>query len=62
MALGLPESGIVAARRSDHVGRDPRAADVSLESTRARRELGWRPRPIDEAIRDGRLEPGAGLS
>ena len=32
--------------------------DVSLDSSRARRELGWRPRPIDEAIREGRLAPG----
>jgi dTDP-4-dehydrorhamnose reductase len=55
--LGLPESGIVAGRRADHVGPDPRAADVSLDSTRARRELGWEPRPLDEAIRGGRTEP-----
>jgi dTDP-4-dehydrorhamnose reductase len=57
-ALGLPASGIVAGRQSDHDGPDPRAADVSLDSSRARRELGWRPRPIDEAIREGRREPG----
>jgi dTDP-4-dehydrorhamnose reductase len=52
--LGLPESGITAGLQADHVGPDPRAADVSLDSTRARRELGWAPRPIDEAIREGR--------
>jgi dTDP-4-dehydrorhamnose reductase len=57
--LALSEAGIVASRQSDHAGPDPRAADVSLDSTRARRELGWAPRPIDEAIREGRTEPGA---
>ena len=57
-ALGLPESGITAALQSDHEGPDPRAADVSLDSTRARRELGWEPRPIDEAIRESRMAPG----
>jgi dTDP-4-dehydrorhamnose reductase len=31
-----------------------RPADTSLDSSRARRELGWTPRPLDEAIRDGR--------
>jgi dTDP-4-dehydrorhamnose reductase len=58
-ALGLPEAGIVAGLQSDHRGPDPRAADVSLDSTRARRELGWEPRAIDEAIRQSRVEPGA---
>jgi len=57
-ALGLPESGITAGRQSDHSGPDPRPADVSLDSTRARRELGWKPRPIDEAIRESRTGPG----
>jgi len=31
-----------------------RPADASLDSSRARRELGWTPRPLDAAIRDGR--------
>jgi dTDP-4-dehydrorhamnose reductase len=31
-----------------------RPADASLDCARARRELGWEPRPLDEAIRDGR--------
>jgi len=56
-AFGLPESGITAGRQADHEGPDPRAADVSLDSTRARRELGWEPRPIDEAIRESRTQP-----
>jgi dTDP-4-dehydrorhamnose reductase len=57
-AFGLPESGITAGRQSDHGGPEPRAADVSLDSTRARRELAWEPRPVDEALRESRMEPG----
>lgn len=57
-ALGLPEASVEAARQSEYGGPDRRAADVSLDSTRARRELGWEPRPIDEAIREGRTRPG----
>ncbi len=56
-ALGLSEAGLVAARQADYAGPDPRPADVSLESGRARRELGWEPRPIDRALREGRLAP-----
>jgi dTDP-4-dehydrorhamnose reductase len=56
-ALGLPESGLTAGVRADYSGSDPRAADVSLDSGRARRELGWQPRAIDEALREGRPEP-----
>jgi dTDP-4-dehydrorhamnose reductase len=58
--LGLPEVGIVAGRQADHAGPERRAADVSLDSGRARRELGWEPRPIDEAIRESRQAPGRG--
>jgi len=58
-AFGLPDAGIIPSLQADHVGPDPRAADVSLDSTRARRELGWEPKPIDEAIRESRGEPGA---
>ena len=51
---GLPEAGIVAGRQADHAG--PTAAPPTSRSTpaRARRELGWEPRPIDEAIRESR--------
>jgi dTDP-4-dehydrorhamnose reductase len=31
-----------------------RPAEASLDSSRARRELGWEPRALDDAIRDGR--------
>lgn len=58
--LGLPDAGIVAGRQEDHAGPDRRAADVSLDSGRARRELGWEPRPIDEAIRESRALAGGG--
>ncbi len=56
--LGLPEERLVAGRQADYAGPDRRAADVSLDSGRARRELGWEPRPIDEAIREGRTGSG----
>lgn len=57
-ALGLPETLLESARQADHPGPDPRPADVSLAVSRARRELGWEPRPIDAALREGRLRPG----
>lgn len=57
--LSLPGAGVVAARQADYPGPDLRAADVSLDSGRARRELGWEPRPIDEAIRESRTAGGA---
>jgi dTDP-4-dehydrorhamnose reductase len=57
--FGLSSDGILPALQAEHAGPDPRAADVSLDSTRARRELGWEPRAIDEAIRQSRVEPGA---
>jgi dTDP-4-dehydrorhamnose reductase len=56
-ALRLPESLLVAARQADHPGPDRRPADVSLDVSRARRALGWEPRPIDEALREGRAGP-----
>jgi dTDP-4-dehydrorhamnose reductase len=58
-AFGFPEASVEAARQADYAGPDRRAADVSLDSSRARRELGWEPRPIDEAIRESRTGPGA---
>jgi dTDP-4-dehydrorhamnose reductase len=57
-ALGLPTHGIEAARQAEHVG-PARPPDVSLDITRARRELGWAPRPLDEVLAEGRAEPGA---
>lgn len=56
--LGLPEAGIEAARQGEYAGAELRAPDASLDSTRARRELGWEPAPVDDAIRTGRTAPG----
>jgi len=60
-AFGLRADGIVAAVQAEHRGPDQRAPDVSLDSSRARRELGWEPRPLEAAIRESRLtSPTAG--
>ena len=55
--LGLDPSGLLAGRQADHAAREPRPADVSLDSRRAQRELAWEARPLDEALRDSRLSP-----
>jgi len=49
--LGLQGSFERVSQASQAVRRP---ADVSLDSSRARGELGWTPRHLDEAIRDGR--------
>jgi dTDP-4-dehydrorhamnose reductase len=54
-ALDLPAGGLVAAVQAEHQGPDERAPDASLDSGRARRELGWEPRPLEVAIRESRL-------
>jgi dTDP-4-dehydrorhamnose reductase len=56
-ALGLPSLRIEAARQTEHVG-PARPPDVSLDSTRAQRELDWAPRSLDEVLPEGRAEPG----
>jgi dTDP-4-dehydrorhamnose reductase len=53
-AFELAEQPLVAAPRATHPGPEQRAADVSLDSSRARLELGWHPRPLDVAIRESR--------
>jgi dTDP-4-dehydrorhamnose reductase len=58
--LGLPEALLEPARQADHPGPDRRPADVSLDLTRARLELGWQPRPLEEAVREGRANPPEG--
>ena len=55
--LGLDASLLVASRQDDQRAREPRPKDVSLDSGRARRELGWEPRSLDEALVDSRRAP-----
>ncbi len=55
--LGLDPRPIQAVRQADLSFDAPRAADASLDSSHARVALGWEPRPLDEAIRSGRLQP-----
>ena len=57
-ALGLDPALLVPMRQGDLPGA-ARPADVSLDSTRARAELGWEPRAVDEALRDQRPGPEA---
>jgi dTDP-4-dehydrorhamnose reductase len=59
IAFGLPEDGLVPGTQASHAGTERRAPDVSLDSSRARRELGWQPRPLDVAIRESRDENAA---
>ena len=53
-SLRPSDAGLVPALQAEHQGPDRRAPDASLDSSRARRELGWQPRPLDAAIREGR--------
>ena len=56
-ALGL-DAGLIesAEQRHQPVGVI-RPADCSMDCSRARRELGWEPRPLEEAIRESRRSP-----
>jgi len=53
-ALRLDGALISRGVRVDYPGPDPRPADTSLDSARATRELGWRPRALDDAVLGGR--------
>lgn len=55
--LGLPAHLITPVRQADLPSAAPRPADVSLDGRRAHEVLGWRPRPLDTGIRDGRAAP-----
>lgn len=64
--LGLSAEGIRPGLQKEYDGPDARAPDASLDSGRARRELGWRPRELDAAIGESRASatwrPGGGTS
>jgi dTDP-4-dehydrorhamnose reductase len=55
--LGLDPRPIEPVRQADLPQDGPRPAHVSLASTRLRAKFAWAPRPLDEAIRSGRLQP-----
>lgn len=54
---GLPESAIEAVPQDERPGLAPRPPDVSLDSSRARQELGYAPRSLDEMIAGDRPAP-----
>ncbi len=56
-ALGLDAARLLLGRQADRPTSEPRPADISLDSTRAARELGWVPRPLDEALAESRAQP-----
>jgi hypothetical protein len=53
--MGLTEEAIEPIRHSDRPTPTARPVDVSLDSGRAARELGYWPRILDDAIPDGRV-------
>jgi dTDP-4-dehydrorhamnose reductase len=55
--LGLREEGIAPVTIAEMPQEARRPADCSLDSSRARRELGWEPRSLADAIRSGRPAP-----
>jgi dTDP-4-dehydrorhamnose reductase len=55
--LGLSAEAIAPVTTAEMPQAGRRPLDTSLDSGRARRELGWEPRSLDEAIRDGRPAP-----
>lgn len=55
--LGLSAEGIAPVTGADLPQAGRRPCDTSLDITRARRELGWEPRALPDAIRDGRPAP-----
>jgi dTDP-4-dehydrorhamnose reductase len=56
--LGLPADRIDPVTQSEGRQGARRPADVSLDCSRARRELGFYPRALDEGVREGRADGG----
>jgi dTDP-4-dehydrorhamnose reductase len=56
-ALGLDLAGLLPGSQADREAEEPRPPDVALDSGRAERELAWRPRSLDEALRESRRLP-----
>jgi dTDP-4-dehydrorhamnose reductase len=54
--LDLPNDLIQRVTQAEHAPGAPRPLDTSLDSGRARRELGWTPRELDRGLREGRRE------
>jgi len=55
--LGLSAEAVHAVTQAEHPLDPMRPADVSMDTSRARRELGWLPRPLDAGILEGRRRP-----
>jgi dTDP-4-dehydrorhamnose reductase len=55
--LGLSVDLVEPIMQADLPLAAPRPADVSLDSSRAARDLGWHAQPLDDAIAAGRREP-----
>lgn len=55
--LRLPDSLIEPVRQADRPHGVARPADVSLDWSRARRELGWSPRSLEAGLRESRPAP-----
>jgi dTDP-4-dehydrorhamnose reductase len=53
--LALPADLIDAVTQSEHRQGPLRPADVSLDCSRARHELGWTPRPLHVGVRESRV-------
>jgi dTDP-4-dehydrorhamnose reductase len=58
--FGLDPAAIVATTAAEQAV--PRPRDASLDSSRAVRELGWRPRALDEALAESRPQPAGGAT